>query len=273
MHATDRYPAIATRFTLIELLVVVSIIAVLAAMLFPVFARTKERAKNTICVANLRTCGQAFSLYAMDNEDELMISARPFGLNGGVLPLILQAEPNVYGEVNPVQVNEYLPVFNLQAKSVHPGNPFYCPFADTAYMRDVLGTYRWKNWGWFDIGYSYFAGVSNWSSFAYGGAATGVTDNEPVADRILMADILAWQSDNNLMAYNHSPLGWVWSNAAAGTYVDPGGSPSCSGMNRLYGDGSVNWKPISEFDSAQMGTPYSYAGPWVRGGTVRATYY
>ena len=55
-------------FTLIELLVVIGIIAVLAAILFPVFAQAREKARQTACSSNLRQIGIAFGLYIEDND-------------------------------------------------------------------------------------------------------------------------------------------------------------------------------------------------------------
>jgi len=55
-------------FTLIELLVVIAILAILAAILFPVFARAREKARSTRCVANLKQLGMAFRMY-MDDYD------------------------------------------------------------------------------------------------------------------------------------------------------------------------------------------------------------
>jgi prepilin-type N-terminal cleavage/methylation domain-containing protein len=56
-------------FTLIELLVVIAIIAILAAILFPVFAQAKEAAKKTACASNLKNIGLAMTLYQSDADD------------------------------------------------------------------------------------------------------------------------------------------------------------------------------------------------------------
>ena len=56
-------------FTLIELLVVIEIIAILAAILFPVFAKARQRAKQTNCISNLKQMGAAAVLYSNDNDE------------------------------------------------------------------------------------------------------------------------------------------------------------------------------------------------------------
>jgi prepilin-type N-terminal cleavage/methylation domain-containing protein/prepilin-type processing-associated H-X9-DG protein len=56
-------------FTLIELLVVIAIIAILAAILFPVFAQAKDSAKQIACMSNMRQIGLGAKMYQSDNDD------------------------------------------------------------------------------------------------------------------------------------------------------------------------------------------------------------
>jgi len=111
-------------FTLIELLVVIAIIAILAAILFPVFAQARESARLTKCVSNMRQIGLALLSYASDHDDGLPLR-REYRLHG----------------LNPPCRNWYLPNPCFTWKHmVHPyiknADVFICPTNPAARVLD-----------------------------------------------------------------------------------------------------------------------------------------
>jgi len=94
-------------FTLIELLVVIAIIALLAALLFPVFARVRENARRAACESNLKQIALAFSQYSQDYDENL--------------------PPREYSDTAGFAVS-WRQLTNAYAKSAHvyscPSNPF-----------------------------------------------------------------------------------------------------------------------------------------------------
>jgi prepilin-type N-terminal cleavage/methylation domain-containing protein/prepilin-type processing-associated H-X9-DG protein len=85
-------------FTLIELLVVIAIIAILAAILFPVFAQAKEAAKKTTCVSNLKQLGVASMMYAGDFDDTFVMlenTAARYTVANMLHPYIKNSQKNV----------------------------------------------------------------------------------------------------------------------------------------------------------------------------------
>jgi prepilin-type N-terminal cleavage/methylation domain-containing protein/prepilin-type processing-associated H-X9-DG protein len=87
-------------FTLIELLVVIAIIAILAAILFPVFARAREAARKTSCLSNLKQAATAVLMYTQDYDETF-----PISLYLGFEPIGTPCTMSFYAEVAPYQKN------------------------------------------------------------------------------------------------------------------------------------------------------------------------
>src|SRR6476619_7472770 len=75
----ERRTAVIRGFTLIELLVVIAIIAILAAILFPVFAQAREAARKTTCISNNRQISTAVMMYVQDYDETMVPFFRPAG--------------------------------------------------------------------------------------------------------------------------------------------------------------------------------------------------
>jgi prepilin-type N-terminal cleavage/methylation domain-containing protein len=93
-------------FTLIELLVVIAIIAILAAILFPVFAQAKAAAKKTAALSNLKQNATAVLMYNSDNDGVFAMSAYCLGTpNGVVVPGSNAQVYSVYDAIFPYTKN------------------------------------------------------------------------------------------------------------------------------------------------------------------------
>ena len=81
-------------FTLIELLVVIAIIAILAAILFPVFAQARESARRSACLSNTKQIGLAMLMY-LNDYDETTPSAFYFNDTGARVDVFMTLQPYI----------------------------------------------------------------------------------------------------------------------------------------------------------------------------------
>lgn len=248
-------------FTLVELLVVISIIAVLLSVLMPALSKARNNAKRVMCSSNLHQWGVVIGLYASDNNGRLMGTVQMWTTTPPYPPYPSAAwlsdssefakRYSAGGQFSANLVGKYIPEFKYDSNNpaaTKLGDIWNCP-ANKFPTGDLLN-YNAQA-GFFTVQYSYFARTDLWPLFktTYKGAShpQQLTERQLKGDRIIMADTCyIWGNSSGLGTwnYNHGKNG---SSSQYGTkvYKDDGsvGGPKVLGLNDLYGDGHVKWKP------------------------------
>jgi prepilin-type N-terminal cleavage/methylation domain-containing protein/prepilin-type processing-associated H-X9-DG protein len=113
-------------FTLIELLVVIAVIAILAAILFPVFAQAREKARSIACLSNVKQLGTATQMYLQDYDERLFFRASAtmpsVSRSGAIIPAAAQPPVLWWNGIQPYTKNIQI--------LVCPGDPAPAPSKD-----------------------------------------------------------------------------------------------------------------------------------------------
>ncbi len=208
-------------FTLIELLVVIAIIAILAAILFPVFARAREKARQTSCLSNCKQMGLAAMMYLQDYDSTYPKAYLFPACNMGSLGYN-------YG-------NWYV----LLVPYVKNGQIYVCPSlsankSGSTYSIAALGIkYASLGYGW-NIG-TQASGYTDGFGYYYGDGQpyrTEATITSP-AETILIGDISNYSGNYNYLVHVPNGTGYL---------------PNLhnNGGNYAYADGHAKWLTQSD---------------------------
>lgn len=250
-------------FTLIELLVVIAIIAILAAILFPVFAQARESAKRSVCLSNGRQIGMATMMYTSDNDDGMPIFSAYDELNA-------VGTPNHRGVE--VWVLPYTKNQQIFGSPLDNGGPYFSQPSIPSWLRgkksyyEAYGTsYRYTSCV-FTVAPNY--SVQNATILSYSRPVTLGSMDEPSNTRMMRTEMMpffaASKTPNACDRYGYdcaAPYNYYrqWS-SVSGTTIFADGSARATNSTAKFDDQKIN--PEGKKSGEASTDPNAWSGTW-----------
>ena len=246
-------------FTLIELLVVIAVIAILAAILFPVFARARDNARRSSCQSNLKQIGLGLLQYTQDYDETLPTAEKNVVGSGGAPPTQWSAPANATSVYATTSVQNWFKELEPYTKS---WQIYRCPSAANGTMT-ALSAPTYEPYGDSNASYRPNSLLLQRRLSALQQAANLVAMHESLAP-------------SHTVIYRPTPQNFSLSPSfpLASTHVMTSWAEPFpmhfDGANRLFCDGHVKWAKLTNFAAQDYGL-ISATAPTGPSGSATAT--